>query len=1233
MSKSPQSSPQSNTSPQTPLQRLLRYSLAVVAVVTAMGARLALTAWVGPGLPTYITYYPAIMVVALLTGLGPGLLATALMALSAAYWILPPNGISITSPVDRLGLVLFISMGLGMSVLAEFYQRQKRKAATYQCEVALRDTKARLATFAEATFEGIVESKAGRIVDCNEQFAKMSGYSVAELRAMDIADLINPEDRNRVITNIRQHQESITEHAMLRKDGTRIVVEVHSRLASPETRTRFSAIRDITDRQQAEQAVRQTKEEWERTFNSVPDLIAIINDQHRIVRVNQAMAERLNCTPEDCIGQTCYACVHGLTEPPPFCPHSQTLKDGRTHTDEVHEDRLGGDFLVTTSPLHDTTGRLIGTVHVARDITENKRREAQFQRLNRTLTALTRSSEAMLRATEEAAYLQTVCEIIEENCGHAMVWIGYAENDVGKTVRPVANSGFDAGYLETLKITWADTERGRGPTGTAIRSGRTSTCRSMLADPHFAPWREEALKRGFASSIALPLKTEERCFGAITIYSSQTNSFTEEEVMLLTELADNLAYGIMALRLRIERARVEESLRKSQSLLDATQRLAKIGGWDYDVVNGQITWTDSLYRLYGATPNTFDPNDFPKAREVFLPGDRERIKQAFKDLVKKGIAYDLELDFTSADGRRLWVRFMGQPELRDGRVVRVFGNIMDITELHEARAAIEEANRDLEARVAERTVELKNANAEMLREMESRLRLEKSLRESETRWRTLVDTTTDFIYSLDREGRYLAVNRAICEAFDLTEGQIVGKTYKEMGIPENLALEWKEFDQRVLNGESVRTETVIPLPRCGPRIYDLVLYPIVGQNGMVTGLTGISRDITEQRKIKEQLIQAQKMEAMGQLAGGVAHDFNNMLSVIMGNAEIALLRIDADHPLYSKLTDIKEASQRSADLTRQLLAFARKQTVTPKVLDLNTTVSGMLKMLQRMIGEDIEIVWKPGANLWPIKIDPSQIDQILANLSVNARDAISEIGSLIIETENITLDEAFCTVHPDATPGPFVMVAVSDNGCGMDEETVNHIFEPFFTTKGPGKGTGLGMATVYGIVQQNHGFINVVSEPGKGTTVKIYLHRFAGPDEEKTDTQAESLPKGHGETILVVEDEPLVLGLVRTMLETLGYRALVASTPTQAFALVAKYRQEIQLLLTDVVMPEMNGRELSKQILALNPKMRCLFMSGYSVDIISHRSELNENVQLITKPLKIRELAFALQAALELEQG
>ena len=268
---------------------VLRYGLAVVAVAAALGLRLALTAWVGPGLPTYITFYPAVMVVALLAGFGPGLVATALAGLVAAYWILPPVGqFAIASPVDRLGLVIFFGMGLFMSVVAELYRRNRDKAAAYDREAALRESQARLATFAEATFEGIVESEAGRIVDCNEQFARMLGYSVAELRGMEIASLIAPEDRDRVMASIRQGQESVTEHAVLRKDGTRIVVEAHGRPVSPGSVRRHTAIRDITDRKRAEERIRQAKEEMEQTFNTVPDFVAILDDQHRIVRANRS---------------------------------------------------------------------------------------------------------------------------------------------------------------------------------------------------------------------------------------------------------------------------------------------------------------------------------------------------------------------------------------------------------------------------------------------------------------------------------------------------------------------------------------------------------------------------------------------------------------------------------------------------------------------------------------------------------------------------------------------------------------------------------------------------------------------------------------------------------------------------------------------------------------------------------------------------------------------------------
>ena len=311
-------------------------------------------------------------------------------------------------------------------------------------------------------------------------------------------------------------------------------------------------------------------------------------------------------------------------------------------------------------------------------------------------------------------------------------------------------------------------------------------------------------------------------------------------------------------------------------------------------------------------------------------------------------------------------------------------------------------------------------------------------------------------------------------------------------------------------------------------------------DGVATDITERKRAEAEREKLQAQLIQAQRMESVGRLAGGVAHDFNNMLGVILGYTELALNKVDASSPLHADLVQVQKAAERSAEITRQLLAFARKQTISPRVLDLNETVEGMLKMLRRLIEENIDLVWQPKGGLWPVKMDPTQIDQILANLCVNARDAIAGAGKLIIETGMVTLDEAYCAEHAGFVPGDYVLLAVSDNGCGMDPETLSHLFEPFFTTKEVGKGTGLGLATVYGIVKQNNGFINAYSEPEKGTTFKIYLPRHAGERESIAAWGTTDIPRGNGEIVLVVEDDAAILELTQTMLTGFGYRVLEA---------------------------------------------------------------------------------------------
>ncbi len=398
---------------------------------------------------------------------------------------------------------------------------------------------------------------------------------------------------------------------------------------------------------------------------------------------------------------------------------------------------------------------------------------------------------------------------------------------------------------------------------------------------------------------------------------------------------------------------------------------------------------------------------------------------------------------------------------------------------------------------------------------------------------------------------------------------------------------------------------------------------------LITDVSQSKKAEEERQKLQAQLQQAQKIEAIGQLAGGVAHDYNNELSVIIGFTELAMEGLDRQGELYAHLEEVLSAAHRSADITRQLLAFARKQTVAPKVLDLNSTIPNMLKMLKRLIGEGIDLAWRPATDLWSIKIDPYQIDQILANLCVNARDAIENVGKITIETKNLRFDKTYCADHAELIPGEYVLLAISDDGSGMTEQTMEKIFEPFFTTKALNQGTGLGLATVHGIVKQNFGFINVYSEPMNGTTFKIYLPRHKGQSVEILSKSGLEIPSGHGETILLVEDDISILSLQQRILKDMGYTVLAANSPKEATQLAEEHAGEIRLLLTDVVMPEMNGRELSAQLHRLYPHIKTIFMSGYTANVIAHHGVLEEGVSFISKPFTKQELASKVRETLD----
>ena len=508
------------------------------------------------------------------------------------------------------------------------------------------------------------------------------------------------------------------------------------------------------------------------------------------------------------------------------------------------------------------------------------------------------------------------------------------------------------------------------------------------------------------------------------------------------------------------------------------------------------------------------------------------------------------------------------------------------------------------------------------------------------RFRTLLDQSNDFIFLINApSGEIIDINDSACKKLGYSKAKFLSMSINDF-FPIDVTDQIRHlFSEEKSENKNVRKITTKLKKSDGEDISVEISLKIATFDDMLTAVI-IARDITERinslyekEKLQKKLFLSQKLESVGRLAGGVAHDFNNMLSIILIHSELALGKIDPTNEFYNDFMGIYNAAQRSADLTHQLLSFAKKQIVAPKIVELNIIIDNMLSMLRRIIGEDIHLAWVPKRNLWKLKVDPTQIDQILVNLCVNAREAIPSTGKVIIETNNISLDNFSCLYQENLTPGDYILITVSDDGCGMDKEELDHIFEPFFTTKNSGKNTGLGLATVYGIVKQNKGYIHVYSEPQIGTTFKIYLPRYAGkkdldiPSPTQKDLVHDT--KGRLETILIVEDEIDVLEQLKRMLQKMKYKVLTANTPLKAITLAMNFSENIDLLLTDVIMPEMNGKELSEKLSLIYPNLKCLFMSGYTSEIIAHRGIIDKDLCFIQKPFSIKDLAFNIRKALD----
>jgi len=501
--------------------------------------------------------------------------------------------------------------------------------------------------------------------------------------------------------------------------------------------------------------------------------------------------------------------------------------------------------------------------------------------------------------------------------------------------------------------------------------------------------------------------------------------------------------------------------------------------------------------------------------------------------------------------------------------------------------------------------------------------------EGRARLSVMVERMPAVLWTTDKDLRYTSSMGAGLDSLGVKSGGLTGKTlveYFQTDDPQHpsIAAHW-----RALAGESLTYEL-----HWQKRVFESHVRPLRGTDGEIIGVIGVALDITDRKQLADQLRQSQKLQAVGELAGGVAHDFNNLLMVVKGHAEMLADRLpgassDRKNPARQNVEQIQQAAERAAGLTRQLLAFSRMQVLQPRVLDLNEVVAGMIKMVSRVIGANIELMFLPAINLGRVKADPSQIEQVALNLVVNARDAMPDGGRLTIETSNVHLDPDYATQHAVVDPGPYVMLTVSDTGCGMDAATQARIFEPFFTTKSQGRGTGLGLATVYGVVKQSGGYVWVYSEVGHGTTFKVYLPMVQAPAEKTAPEKPASGHEPGTETILFVEDEQSVRELVSEYLKVCGYKVLEAADGMQALELAAAHSGKIQLLITDVVMPRVSGRELAARLAATRPDLKVLYISGYTDDSVFRHGVLQGGMAFLQKPFNLKSLATKIREVLE----
>jgi PAS domain S-box-containing protein len=1126
--------------------------IALILFAAAAALRLAVLGGLGSRIP-YVTFFPAVMLAVLWSGLCSGLLVSALSAVYSLYWSMEPIGsFAAHDSADLLGLAVFLTSCAMVGALSEFSRRNQRRASEAEAQIRLvsERTQSDLALaqseenfrsyFDNSPIAVFVVDGTGRYVNCNPAAVELLGYSLEQLRALRVPELHPVEDQPGVLEQFAalKGAGSISlEARLLRADGEPVWVSLRAVLLADGHGIAYC--QDITEQRQAEQNLRERlalREQLALVAATVPGVIHSFRlradgtscfpyasaalEQLYGVRPEdvaldaQPVLDRLNPDDRDAVLRSIALSARTLS------PWQQQFR--------IQHPRRGTIWVEGYSvPQREADGSTLWHGYL-QDVTSRRLSEQAL-----------RSSSQFNRQIVDSA--QEGIVVYGPDLRY-QVWNHYLETLTGLPAREVLGRH----PQEVVPCL--------GPPEVMELLGRTLSGEAGSALEFCFPYPHQGRTCWVSHSFAPLRSAQGRIIGVIGIVRDIT-----------------------------DRKGFEKELRASEARF---RTLVEQAGDAFFVHDQDGRFLDVNRRACDSLG--YQP----------------------EELLQLGVG-DIEADLELDRLRESWDRMQpGQQLTIRGRQRRKGGSTFPV----EVRLGCYQQNEE-------------RFYLGLARDITGRERREELLREASRRME-LATTAGGFgVWDLDVPSGTLVWNDRMFELYGIepTRAELRRETWVESLHPADR--------ERVLAASVATLEHGAPFDlefrvlHPDGRIKSIKAHAVVVRDaqGQPLRMIGLNADVTEQRSLEAQLFQAQKMEAVGRLAGGVAHDFNNNLTVILGYAELSRLVGVSSDTFHEYLGEIIKAAEHSRDITQQLLAFSRNEIIAPRQVELNQLIQRTEKTLVRLIGEDVRLRFST-QDTWPVLIDPAQVNQIIINLAVNARDAMPGGGTLSIETRNLRLDQMSCLSIPDAKPGEYVQLTVSDTGIGMDRELQNHIFEPFFTTKGIGKGTGLGLATVYGIVRQNDGFIQVCSEPGSGASFSLCFPRLV--QEGGAEAQPEPQPALGEGVVLLVEDEVTVRQMVQLMLETAGYAVLVADSPADALVLCRRPGQHVDCLLTDVIMPDMNGVELSAAVRELRPELAVVYMSGYTADMIAHHGVLSREVCFLQKPFDLNSLNAKLQAAL-----